>query len=430
MAALTFRWLLAPLVALAAWTGFAAAAYAGEGERLLQKHWAEGTLAQGAQTLSARVRANPRDQEAVYALGVIQLARAVEALGQAMYRHGLDPQVSQVLPFEIVPSTALNPNPAPLTADGLKAVLRQTVADLDKARATLSGVTSANVKLRLDLTAIKLDLDADGRADPPADPEQIAAYFERMTGDRPPREAIEEMQAGANPTEPLLVSLDLADARWMQGYAQLTAAPLDFFLAHNFDAMINATFHRLFPRAGFPLQDTPRADNADANFTGSDTLFADAIAMAHLFTGPVMEPERRARVRTRLLDMIALSRETFALAARERDNDREWLPSPRQTGVFTDLTVTQARAKAWMDALSLAEDVLQGRQLIPHWRFQKGVDLKAFFESKDDFDLITLVTGSSAAPYLRDGPKLDFERAAAIEEAFGGNFWMFAFWFN
>lgn len=417
-------------VAAAALTCLALPAHAGEGERTLQRHWTGGTMAVGVTQLTALAARNPRDQEARYALGVAQLVRAVEKLGQAMYRHGLNPMEAtrDLIPAPVLP-TALNPTPEKLDAVTLRAILDTMVTDLDTAKTTLEGVTSPTVKLRLDVAALRLDINADGVADAPPTEAEISAFMQQMYGQRPPREVLQEMTAQP-PAKPLPITFDRADALWMRGYANLTAAPLDFFLAHDFNPLVDATFHRLFPRASLPLQRPAKAMNADGGMTGADTLIADAIAAVHLFKGPVIAPERRARTRTRLLEVITLSRQTFAAAAQERDNDREWLPNPRQTSAFEGLTVTTERASAWMDALDLAEDVLNGKQLVPHWRFKQGFDLKAYFEGAEDFDLVLLLTGSGALPYLRDGPKLDMDRAQRINDAFGADFFAFAFWFN
>ena len=85
---------------------------------------------------------------------------------------------------------------------------------------------------------------------------------------------------------------------------------------------------------------------------------------------------------------------------------------------------------AWFAFLDESEAILEGRRLAPHWRFAKGIDVKAFFEKPQSFDVVLFVTGQGALPYLADGPITSPERWARIIRAFEGNFFQFAVWFN
>ena len=59
-----------------------------------------------------------------------------------------------------------------------------------------------------------------------------------------------------------------------------------------------------------------------------------------------------------------------------------------------------------------------------------GVDLKMFFEELQPFDLVMLLTGAGAVPYLREGPIAAPQRWGEITQAFEDNFFAYAFWFN
>ena len=83
-----------------------------------------------------------------------------------------------------------------------------------------------------------------------------------------------------------------------------------------------------------------------------------------------------------------------------------------------------------MAALDEADAILDGRTLVPHWRFARGFDLKAFFDEPEPFDLVMLLTGAGAASYLRDGPITSRQRWREITQAFEDNFFAYAFWFN
>ena len=60
----------------------------------------------------------------------------------------------------------------------------------------------------------------------------------------------------------------------------------------------------------------------------------------------------------------------------------------------------------------------------------RGFDLKMFFEEPQPFDLVMLLTGAGAVPYLREGPIATPQRWGEITQAFEDNFFACAFWFN
>ena len=80
----------------------------------------------------------------------------------------------------------------------------------------------------------------------------------------------------------------------------------------------------------------------------------------------------------------------------------------------------------------MAEDLLEGRKLLPHFRFaDKGVNMKRFFEEPKPFDLVLSITGPGVVPYLEQGPMLTSEEWWALQNQFGGSgFMTFALWFN
>ena len=77
---------------------------------------------------------------------------------------------------------------------------------------------------------------------------------------------------------------DRADGYWLQGYAKLLMALVDFWLAHDFRNAFDASFQMLFPRAGLPLQEAlvPPADLADPGMLLSEWRMADFVSFFHL----------------------------------------------------------------------------------------------------------------------------------------------------
>jgi hypothetical protein len=158
---------------------------------------------------------------------------------------------------------------------------------------------------------------------------------------------------------------------------------------------------------------------------------ADMIALIHLVDWPVVERARLTGLLARGLSIIDLNRKTWAAVRAESDDDREWLPSPRQkSGVMTGLDVTDERIDAWLAMLTDTEAVLKGDRLAGHWRFQQGYRLPRVLAEIERFDLVLWITGQAALPWLEDG-QVDIGKAFSGANAiFDGNLLAYAFWFN
>jgi hypothetical protein len=135
-------------------------------------------------------------------------------------------------------------------------------------------------------------------------------------------------------------------------------------------------------------------------------------------------------VRSRLLAMVADSRLSWRRIEAETGDDREWIPNPRQKNAALGLLVTREQLTSWFAVLDEAEAILEGKKLVPHWRFSKGIDMKAFFEQPQTFDLVLLLTGQGAFPFLADGDVVSAEQWNEITRGFAGSFFEYALWFN
>lgn len=362
-------------------------------------------------------------QEGAFGIGFIRFVGAVEHLAQAFYRHGFaapdgGPVAGPQLELPITANTA----PQPLDYPGYRAILSRFVADMDAARASLleAGETGDYV-VPVDLARIRIDLDADGSA---SEAESIGNVLAAAFGMRP--------DASAGPTESpdLTIGFDRADAIWLAGYTQILAAQADFLLAHDFESFTAAAFHRLFPSAGFPMQPFMEGNSVMLLDPESDKAIADLIAAVHTINWPVTEPMRLKRVLERLKSVTALSRRNWDAILAETDDNRELLPSPRQTSIVPDASVTAETVAAWRATLDAADAILDGRLLVPHWRFRQGFDLRAYFENATRTDLVMLLTGLDALPFLRDGPVASADSFAEANRVFGDQLFGYAFWFN
>jgi hypothetical protein len=382
------------------------------------------TVADRNSALASLEAAPPGDPAAAYAAGAGEFFTALEILAGGLHRHGFESPQSFMLPLMRLPVPE-NPTPEPLTYEQFRAILVAFRDRLETSARTLGSVPAdANIGMEIDLTRVGIDLNEDGTIAPD---ESIAAIMASLS------------RGGAAPddaTPALTFRFDRADGFWLQGYAEFLMAQADFWLAHDFRGTFDGSFHMLFPRAKLPLQDilVPPDGGINGGIFSSEWRLADFISLVHLVNWPVVEPERRQAARRHLLEMIRLSREDWKAIRAETDNDREWLPGPQQKGAnpLTGLEVGEEQVQAWLAALTMAEDLLEGRVLLPHFRITgKGINMKRFFDEPKPFDLVLSITGPAIAPYLESGKILTSEEFEQIQREFGGaGFLTFALWFN
>lgn len=323
-------------------------------------------------------------------LGIAQTLRALEHLGQGLHRHG---SKARILPVLRLPVPA-NPNPEPIDAEGLRRLLKTFQADLATSEATLKNVKEGDFKVVLPLGRVMLDLDGDGKPT-----ERLLDLVGALRGGLP--QGLEG---------DLEIAFDAADAAWLQGYTHLLMGLTDLLLAIDLKPHWNTLGPMLFER---PILGPKARSRAETSVTFGD-------------------PKALGRMRRHLVAMCALSRITWGRALAEVDDDREWLPSPTQTGVL-GVPVRREMVEAWLAMIGDLEGVLEGRLLLPSWGEKRalGFDLKAFLEDPPRTNLLnqSLKQGPPAR-YLRPGPRIDTQKLGRAMSVFGGEFMGMAIWFN
>ena len=410
------------VVALLAMACFAVVdARAGDDALATRQTLEGGQMAAGEQAMAARLAADAGNNEARFGLGLIRFARAVERYGQSQYRYGLRAPRSMSIPLLRFP-VPVNPAPEELTYEKQRETLTTLLDDLANVEATLAPMTDAPVKIVLDLNAIKFDLRGDGQPDDSGKLSSILANL-RMT--RPD---------GAPKAEPFEVAFDNADALWLRGYAQLLSASIEFVLAYDWRSTFEMAGPLFYPRIAPPPFNRAAiapAVGAGGGFFGDEAQIADAIALIHEIRWPVAEEARLQSAHARLKQVIALNRAMWKAILARTDDDRVWIPGPQQKhGVIAGMPVNQPQVDAWLKALDAFDAVLDGKLLLPHWRFAQGINFKKVFFEPRPFDLVLWATGHAAAPYLEPGPVLSRAEWGDWQRAFNGEFPAYAFWFN
>lgn len=412
---------------------FASPARAQTAEDLTQDWFYAQTETARAAALAGLEAAAAGDNTAHFGRASIAFFDTVEGLMQDLHRYGYDfPRSGFVSELQFaIPE---NPSPETLTYEGFRDLLERFVSGMERSRVLLGEVDgTVPVAIGIDFGEARMNVVGGETI---ASRATLAGIFAQMQPRRP-RPRNQDGKPAPTPPPPVF-RFDNADAIWLEGYANLVLAQAEFLLAHDFRRAFDNSFQLFFPRAGLPMQKElpPPASASDmrAGRASSAGWVADLISFVHLSDWPVIDRDRRAGYLDRMHEVARLSRANWAAIKAETDNDHEWLPGPHQPGIhpLSGIEVTDKVVDGWMRTLDLLDAVLDGDRLVPHWRFPaRGIDIRAFFESGEDFDPVLLVTGPGALPFLKTGDVIDAGEWREIRTLVGRrSFFMTAAWFN
>lgn len=378
-----------------------------------------GKLAEGEKVFNDYLKNNSKDDKARFGLGVIQFMRGTERLMQSLYRYGMiQNPLGGSIPFVRLPIPK-NPKPETLTYDGLQQIFQTWIDDLATVRTTLAPIQDQNVKLALRLGLIRLDFDGNGKSD---DKEMLWQVFNAVTGAR-----VTEKEA-----QQFLIAFDKGDALWLQGYTHVLGAVSEFLRAYDSRELFAACAHLFFQDVATPhkfLLPTRKKSPEDYNFSFFEAL--DLVSAVHLAKFPLVEPQRMTTILNHMKSVISLSRESWKSILAETDNDREWIPNPKQLSVIPQARVTDEMVKSWLSSLNEITMILDGKKNLPFWRDEKmSIDFARIFTEPRAFDLISWVQGTAATPYLEKGTVTDVNVWNQMVSAFGSNLFNFVVWFN
>jgi hypothetical protein len=385
----------------------------------ISKDLKSGHLAAAQESLTKYSSSNPKDDLARFQLGGVEFFAAIEGLAQDSYRFGLKPNFG-IIPFLRTP-IKVNSKPQPVTYNDVRKMIGRFVERVEHAEATLSPIKDPNLAWDLDITAVRLDMNGDGQADPDETLWSVFTQFAR----RAPQAA---------PPDKFIIGLDSADVHWLRGYCHLLAALGDMILAYDHQRLFDHTAQVFFanPQTPYSSLFARHGDSTARTSPWNEEGIVDIVAFIHLANFPLRQPELLVKARNHLLAMIQSSRQSWKLIEAETDNNHEWIPGPNQTSVVDGVTINKERLAAWRRFLDEADDVLNGKKLIPFWRGSsgKGVNLMKVFTEPKDFDLVLWVQGSGTVPYLEKGENTSTETWAQFQRAFEGNFIGMAVWIN
>ncbi|MDX2255199.1 MAG: hypothetical protein NW214_06770 [Pseudanabaenaceae cyanobacterium bins.39] len=374
-----------------------------------------GRLAEGEKDFINYLQSNDKDDKARFGLGVIQLMRGTQTLMQSLYKYGMNSEpLGSSLPFLRLP-VPKNPKPQLLTYDGLQQVFQTWLDDLATVRNTIAPIQDQNVKLALRLGLIRLDFNGDGKVE---DSEMLWRIFNAVTG----------ANVTAKQAEQFLIGFDRGDALWLQGYTNVLAIMTEFLRAYDSRELFNACAHLFFKNVDTPHKFLLNPANSQEF---GDMEILDAVAAIHLMKFPLAEPQRMTKILDHMREVVSLSRQSWQSILAEKDNDREWLPNPKQKSVIPNAIVTDDMVKTWLSSLDEMQLILDGKRTLPFWRDAKlSINFAKIFTNPTGFDLVAWIQGTAATPYLEKGKMTDVNIWNALEGAFGANLFNFVVWFN
>ncbi|MDX1780039.1 MAG: hypothetical protein R3256_01855 [Thalassovita sp.] len=399
------------------------------------------------------------NQTAEFAYGVTLFFGAVEGLIGDFSRYGMSRDDTMGIPFFRLFAPA-NPAPEAISYSEFRGIFQRFDARLAEARGVLAGIDDPEVTLAFRPMGVRIDLNGDGVyatnerllpvfnqiTDPFSQPDEqywsnaageIDAYVGRLAAGDP--EALAQLDTIAPG-----FAYDRADAAWLAGYTHLLSAFADVLLAHDLERQFDYGILAFFPDAETPYEPL-REIYQSLKF--NPLFYADSAEIAPIFDvvavvfGQTFEPaspERLSALRTDLLGMIAQSRRSWNFINAETDNLSgepstgfpEWVPGPHQSSLAGFPDVNERVRDAWLHFLDVFEGVLDGELLLPHWRFDKGVNLRKMLEKPKPWSPVLIVQGADVVPYLEDGKIADARALEPVSMILGADFFTYAIWFN
>jgi hypothetical protein len=386
----------------------------------VEKYLLEGKLAEGEAASIAFLEKHPKDDQARFGLGALQFLQSVEHLAQNLYRFGLRNQAERGFNFPFLRiQIPTNPKPETISYQQCREIFDTFRKGLVKAESTLALINDPDLKLPLHFKIIRLDLNGDGIPD---DKETLWKVYADLTNNKD----VDEKEAND-----FLICFDRGDVHWLRGYCHLLSGICEVYLAHDSRETFECTGHLLFAKTNSPYKFLTGSKHVRAIGRG-DMDIADLVEFIHSIRWSVAEPERMRRALHHFEAVVAQSHESWKWIMAETDDDHEWLPNPRQTGVIPNVRVTQEMVDAWTDIMNEFDKLLSGKLLIPFWRGDEryGVNVRKVFLAPTTLDVVLWVQGPAAAPYLEKGPLTEGKLWNRSRQVFGHNFPGFAIWFN
>lgn len=370
--------------------------------------------AAGLAPVEARLAALPEPTaEELFALAGVRFLLGVEGALQLRWQTGVRSDWSE-LPLLRLPIPE-NPNARAFQPADILTLLTGVQTRMDSAREALARLDGQEVALEIRMADLWFDINGNGARDPG---EEVGA----VTGMTLAGAGRGGMVAVPDP----VIRFDTADQHWLTAYTHFLSAFVTLALAYDPAPAVERVLGSAVAMKEL-WGDTPPPNALDMIFGRQ----VDRAAMLLHGLAQEPDPELTRAARQHLLGMIRENRRFWAGVEAETDNDREWIPNDRQTSGL-GLRMPPGTGARWQAVLADAEAVLEGRLLVPHWRYgaEAGINLQRLFDEPVPVDLVTWVQGEGLLSFAEKGPRASLESWRDFENLVRGDAALFAVMFN
>ena len=315
-----------------------------------EEYLISGKLAEGEQALTTYLGRGVNNDEARFGLGMLQFIQAIEHLSQDLYKYGISDSRLGLPPLRAL-DVKQNPNPQTLTYEKLRYIVQAFYDGLNKANETMEPIKDPDVKLPIHFGMIKLDLDGDGKV---SDGETLYKLYSRMN---------RSQEVAPEVAKEFYIKFDRADVHWLRGYCNLLMGVSQLYLAHDTRESFDCTGHLFFAKTNSPYKFLTNGKHI-GRLSRGDMDFTDLISFIHLMRWEVAEPARMKSALNHFEAMVAQNKDMWKYLMAETDDDHEWIPNPKQTGVIPNVRVTEEMATSWTALMGKIEKLLAGKLLL------------------------------------------------------------------
>ncbi|MCE5973967.1 hypothetical protein LZA78_10775 [Sinirhodobacter sp. WL0062] len=359
----------------------------------------------------------PTDEER-FAIGGLEFLGALERVYQLRWQVGMGRGFDMM--FGMAGQLGNNPDPRQLDPAEITAILDDTLAGMERARATLGNIPDDSAfGFELDFADLWLDADGDGKRG-------LAESLTDIAGPAIFGWRWRQRQQAQGPLP--VIRFDTADAPWLAAYTHLISGTTQMIRAYD------------------PTPAIARVGEANAILRNPATEadpygYSNFIDMFAIVDGTLRhEPDaaRTVAARDHYLSMVSENRRFWALVAQETDNDREWIPNDGQVSA-TGLPFPKGIGTSWLAVLEDTEGLLTGRLAAPYPKdifFGRptadtpGLDISKLFTEPRPVDLVGWIQGWAALPYLSDAPQVTAQNMGRFEQLVSGDAPLFMVFLN
>jgi hypothetical protein len=375
----------------------------------------DGYLRQGQIQEGMAAFAQPANDGERFSLAVLEALNGLQQFSAGFCKLGLSPNFAEsgIAFFRIVSPDAQKPTQEKATPEKVANLFRNLRSSLELANTTLAGIGSGEFKVEVNLSQVHLDLNGDGVVAPD---ELLTTSLGRVLG------IPNRTQNGAD----VVIHFDSADAAWLQGYTHFLTGLLDVLTAYDWKPVWDQCAQVIFQH---PDPEPPIEQFSGKPPEADEMKIADLIAGLHAMQLELVDHDGLRNARDEFLKMTACSRLCWQRVLAETDDDHEWLPSPRQTGMGGE-KITQPQIDGWMHILDELDAILTGKKLLPHWRIKDGygINIDKLVAAPPRLDLVLMIQGSAFVPYVEAGELSDVGTWNRLTQPYGPGFWRFALW--